>query len=178
MLGRRKNIIEDPVNSKSDEQLPFKRFDMNITGSFLYGLKQKGVHQANDRGFIRRLQQIDGFLKCTGQKVKPFSGQILCNLLCTVGGPVIKLMNAVEKSLSRGYDDLNRGMEQEAEVIQRSKVKRIWGHDLDLPILRLQGKKFVLFCKTDGNFLNQFRVNIRGMNLVQERNVQLNGQGL
>ena len=49
MRGRRRNLIQNTVDSVTDLQSIFERLDMDITGPFINGLTDDQINKLDDR---------------------------------------------------------------------------------------------------------------------------------
>ena len=58
LAGRGLLVVEHAVDAVSDAKLFFERLDVNVAGALLHGLRDDGVHQADDRRFARHVAQV------------------------------------------------------------------------------------------------------------------------
>ena len=179
MFGWCEDRIEDAVDPIADDQPPFKRFEVDITGPLPNGLKEDGVDQSDDRGFVGRIEQVLRFVELVGQLVQAF---VRCDILhhflgaCRIRNVVVGSIEPREERDSAGQDRRDWFPQQQAKIIQGDGFQRIGRCREDGSVFVTQRQNPVSSAKGDRHPFDDLVIDMGGVEMGNPGHVELLGQ--
>ncbi len=168
-LARRRVLIhQHAVDAVADAEFFFERLDVNVAGALFDGLRDHGVHQADDRRLARHVAKVFQIFVGFARRRRPSSVSFFCGL-------AVVAVDRVEDFLLRREPRLTVSRCRTADRRARLEIQRIGHGQRDRVIVQRHGKAAEL-AQESGESVSVSGETAGGPSMRQQRNLQLLGQ--